>query len=95
MRYEMDLGILELEEDIPGVLPARQRRSIKLRDAYIRAGIEILNTKRLSDLSVSELAQECGGSVGSFYTRTRKPISGRFGLPPFRCATRKSKAASA
>ena len=69
MRYEMDLGILELEEDIPGVLPARQRRSIKLRDAYIRAGIEILNTKRLSDLSVSELAQECGGSVGSFYTR--------------------------
>ena len=65
----MDLGTLELEADVPGVMPARQRRSVVLRDAYIRAGIEILNTKRLSDLSVSELAQECGGSVGSFYTR--------------------------
>ena len=65
----MDLGTLELEDDVPGVMPARQRRSVILRDAYIRAGIKILNTKRLSDLSVSELAQECGGSVGSFYTR--------------------------
>lgn len=65
----MDLGTLELEEDVPGVLPARQKRSVALRDGFIRAGIEILNTKRLSDLSVSELAKECGGSVGSFYTR--------------------------
>lgn len=65
----MNLGTLNLEDDIPGVLPARQKRSVRLRDSFIRAGFEILNSKRLSDLSVSELAKECGGSVGSFYTR--------------------------
>ncbi len=65
----MQLDAVELEDDIPGVFPARQTRSVKLRDAYLRAGFELLNTKRLSDLTVSELADACDSSVGSFYTR--------------------------
>lgn len=65
----MDLSALVLDDDIPGVLPARQARSVRLRDAYIQAGFELLNSKRLSDLTVSDLAKACGGSVGSFYTR--------------------------
>lgn len=65
----MRLERIELETDIPGVHPARQLRSQKLRDAYIRTGIEALNTMRLTDLTVSDLAEKCGGSVGSFYTR--------------------------
>jgi AcrR family transcriptional regulator len=65
----MDLSELELDDDIPGVLPARQARSVRLRDTYVKAGFEFLNRKRLSDLKINELAESCGGSVGSFYTR--------------------------
>ncbi len=65
----MDLSELVLDEDIPGVHPARQARSIRLRDTYVKAGFEFLNSRRLSDLKVSELAESCGSSVGSFYTR--------------------------
>lgn len=63
------LSELHLEDDLPGVHPAPQKRSQRIRDAYIRAGIELLNERRLSDLKVSDLAEACGGSVGSFYTR--------------------------
>lgn len=65
----LNLGTLEIEDDIPGVLPAKQNRSIKLRDRYLKAGFELLNTMRLSDLKIADLAEVSGGSVGSFYTR--------------------------
>ncbi|TMV05710.1 TetR/AcrR family transcriptional regulator [Ruegeria sediminis] len=65
----MNFEALKIDDDIPGVLPARQKRSKRIRDAYISAGIKLLNERRLSDLKISDLAEECGGSVGSFYTR--------------------------
>ena len=65
----MDLSELELDDDIPGVHPARQARSVRLRDTYVKAGFEFLNSRRLSDLKISQLAESCDGSVGSFYTR--------------------------
>ncbi|WP_164660226.1 TetR/AcrR family transcriptional regulator [Tropicibacter sp. Alg240-R139] len=65
----MDLNELYLDEHIPGVRPARQARSVRLRDTYVKAGFEYLNNKRLSDLKISDLAESCGGSVGGFYTR--------------------------
>lgn len=65
----MNIDAISVNEDIPGVLPARQARSRRIRDAYIEAGIKLLNSMRFNDLKVSDLAQECGQSVGSFYTR--------------------------
>ncbi|MCU9840344.1 TetR/AcrR family transcriptional regulator [Ruegeria sp. WL0004] len=65
----MNIDAISVNEDIPGVLPARQARSRRIRDAYIEAGIKLLNSMRFNDLKVSDLAQDCGQSVGSFYTR--------------------------
>lgn len=58
-----------VDEEIPGVLPARQKRSKIIRDKYLEAGCELLNDRRFSDLRIPELAEKCGYSVGSFYTR--------------------------
>ena len=54
---------------LPGVRAAKQSRSIRIRDAYLQAGIKLLNEVRFNDLKVSSLAEHCGYSVGSFYTR--------------------------
>lgn len=54
---------------IDGVYVAHQKRSIEMRDAYIDAGITLLNKQRLHELRIPDLAQHCGYSVGSFYTR--------------------------
>jgi AcrR family transcriptional regulator len=58
-----------VDEEIPGVLPAKQKRSQIIRDKYLEAGCILLNEKRFSDLKIPELAAHCGNSVGSFYTR--------------------------
>jgi AcrR family transcriptional regulator len=63
------MSSLTLGDDVPGVFAARQKRSIRIRDKYLEAGVELLNSMRFSDLRVSDLAKKCGGSVGSFYTR--------------------------
>jgi len=58
-----------LSDTIPGVFQASQPRSIRIRDAYVEAGIDLLNSIRFHDLKISVLAANCGYSVGSFYTR--------------------------
>ena len=65
----MILQDFSVDEDIPGVLPAKQKRSRIIRDKYLEAGCELLNERRFSDLRIPELAAKCGYSVGSFYTR--------------------------
>lgn len=70
---DMDLDVETtapvLTDGIPGVFEARQQRSIRIRDAYVQAGIDALNAMRLRELRVSDLARACACSVGSFYTR--------------------------
>ena len=56
-------------EDIRGVFEARQKRSVRIRDSFINAGVEALNEMRFVDLKISALAESSGNSVGSFYTR--------------------------
>ena len=65
----MDGDTLSLHGDIPGVFEARQNRSVKTRDGFIHAGVEALQTRRLDDLKIAELAHVSNNSVGSFYTR--------------------------
>jgi len=65
----MDGDTLSLRGDIPGVFEARQNRSVRTRDGFINAGIEALQTRRLDDLKITEIAAVSNNSVGSFYTR--------------------------
>ena len=51
------------------VLPAKQARSRKTRDALVRAGRNLCEIKDFDELSVAEIAAEAGCSVGSFYSR--------------------------
>lgn len=60
---------LILQDGIPGVFEARQNRSIKNRDGFLKAGVEALRTMPFDEIKISDLAQASGNSVGSFYTR--------------------------
>jgi len=62
-------SVVSLSGDIPGVFPARQKRSVRIRDSFIEAGVDALNDSRLRDLTVAELCHRSGNSVGAFYTR--------------------------
>lgn len=65
----MTVELAGISDDTPGVRPARQLRSVRIRDSYIAAGVAALNTAGFDDLSVSQLASASGNSVGSFYSR--------------------------
>ncbi|WP_299416154.1 TetR/AcrR family transcriptional regulator [uncultured Sulfitobacter sp.] len=58
-----------LQDGIPGVFAARQSRSIRNRDSFLKAGVEALGTMPFDEIKISELAAASGNSVGSFYTR--------------------------
>jgi len=63
------LSTVSLSGDIPGVFTATQKRSVRIRDSFINVGVEALNDTRLRDLTVAQLCQRSGNSVGAFYTR--------------------------
>ena len=52
-----------------GVLPARQARSEKSRDALLASLETLLRRKRFEDISVAEIASGAGLSVGAVYRR--------------------------
>ena len=49
--------------------PAPQARSAALREAFLKAGFELLNEHSLDNLSVPQIAKRAGSSVGGFYSR--------------------------
>ena len=56
------------------VLPGRsikQQRGRKTYDALVATGFELLEEKELEDITIAELAQKAGYSVGAFYARFR------------------------
>lgn len=61
--------VIPFSGDIPGVFAARQKRSVRIRDSFINVGVEALNDIRLRDLTVAELCNRGGHSVGAFYAR--------------------------
>lgn len=58
-----------LHDGIPGVFAARQSRSIRNRDSFLKAGVEALGKMPFDEIKISQLAAVSGNSVGSFYTR--------------------------
>ncbi len=55
--------------DLPGVTPSRQQRSRATTAALLAAGAELLRTKSLAELSISDLCAHIGATVGAFYSR--------------------------
>jgi AcrR family transcriptional regulator len=54
---------------LPGVNPARQKRSREMTEALLETGQRLLARKSLAELSVEELCASIGASVGAFYSR--------------------------
>lgn len=59
----------ELDFDLPGVAPSRQKRSRETTLALLRAGAEMLRARSLAELSIEALCAEVGVTVGAFYSR--------------------------
>jgi AcrR family transcriptional regulator len=55
--------------ELPGVNPARQKRSRAMSEALLEAGMRLLTRRSLAELSVEELCASIGASVGAFYSR--------------------------
>ena len=58
-----------LVQDLPGILPTRQRRSQETTVALLEAGAELLRECAFDELSVDELCGRVGVTIGAFYGR--------------------------
>ena len=58
-----------LVQDLPGVLPTRQRRSQETTVALLEAGAELLRDCAFDELSIDELCRRVGVTIGAFYGR--------------------------
>jgi AcrR family transcriptional regulator len=56
--------------DSPG-MKIRQKRSKKTYDAIIKAGFKLLKKREWDSITVAELSQAAGYSIGAFYARFR------------------------
>lgn len=58
-----------LVQDLPGILPTRQRRSQETTVALLEAGAELLRDCAFDELSIEELCARVGVTIGAFYGR--------------------------
>lgn len=58
-----------LVQDLPGILPTRQRRSQETTVALLEAGAELLRDCAFDELSMDELCRRVGVTIGAFYGR--------------------------
>jgi AcrR family transcriptional regulator len=58
-----------LVQDLPGILPTRQRRSQETTVALLEAGAELLRDCAFDELSIDELCGRVGVTIGAFYGR--------------------------
>lgn len=60
------------EDEAPdGVLPVKQRRGGHTRDRLLTAGRRLIAKRDFDSMSVAEIAEDAGCSVGAFYQRFR------------------------
>src|SRR4029078_13536563 len=55
--------------DIPGMRPAREKRSREMVGDLLRAGLELLKDRDFGRLATADLCAAPGITVGSFYAR--------------------------
>ncbi len=71
-RYKPSTVTTKNDQDpARGVLPARQRRAQKTRDAVLDAASELLSSIPLNELSLTRIIERAGCSNGAFYKRFR------------------------
>jgi len=58
-----------LVQDLPGILPTRQRRSQETTVALLEAGADLLRDCAFDELSIDELCRRVGVTIGAFYGR--------------------------
>jgi AcrR family transcriptional regulator len=58
-----------LVQDLPGILPTRQRRSQETTVVLLEAGAELLRDCAFDELSIGELCTRVGVTIGAFYGR--------------------------
>ena len=63
------MSSINVKESKPHHRKIKQKRGKKTYDALMSTGFKLLEKKDLEKISVSELAQESGYSVGAFYAR--------------------------
>lgn len=64
----MDEQII-IDCDIPGVRPARQRRSRELLVNLVNEGLALLTEHDFDTLSIEAVCERCNATTGSFYAR--------------------------
>jgi AcrR family transcriptional regulator len=55
--------------DLPGILPTRQRRSQETTVALLEAAAVMLRERSLDELSIEDLCNRVGVTIGAFYGR--------------------------
>ncbi len=55
--------------DLPGILPTRQRRSQETTVALLEAAAVMLRERSLDELSIEDLCDRVGVTIGAFYGR--------------------------
>lgn len=55
--------------DLPGILPTRQRRSQETTVALLEAAAALLRERSLDELSIEDLCNRVGVTIGAFYGR--------------------------
>ncbi len=67
--FELPATNWQSVQNLPGILPTRQRRSQETTVALLEAGAEALRTSTFDELSINDLCAKVGATIGAFYGR--------------------------
>jgi AcrR family transcriptional regulator len=68
---EKEILMSSIGTELPSSRRVRQKRSQKTYDALIETTFKLLQQREFDEISIAELAQKAGYSVGAFYARFR------------------------
>lgn len=69
MPFELPATNWQSVQNLPGILPTRQRRSQETTVALLEAGAEALRESTFDELSINDLCAKVGATIGAFYGR--------------------------
>jgi len=67
--FELPATNWQSVQNLPGILPTRQRRSQETTVALLEAGAEALRGCPFDELSINDLCAKVGATIGAFYGR--------------------------
>ena len=69
MPFELPATNWQSVQNLPGILPTRQRRSQETTVALLEAGAEALRDCAFDELPINDLCAKVGATIGAFYGR--------------------------